>query len=84
MTVEQTKDTVKSIILKEFLPEENPDNLTEALPLVSSGVLDSLAVLKLVTLLEENFAVQIEAHEISFDNLDTIISIANFVQSKLS
>lgn len=73
---------VKEFILEEFLPGENPDELTEETQLFSSGVLDSLASLKLVEFLEERFAIQVEAHDVVADNLDTLSSIANFVQSK--
>jgi acyl carrier protein len=82
MTVEQAKGTVKDFILKEFLPGENPDNLTDSTPLISAGVLDSLAVLRLVAHLEETFAIQLAAHEVNVDNLNTVADIANFVLSK--
>jgi len=35
-------------ILKEFLPGEDPNELTDATPLVTGGILDSLATLKLI------------------------------------
>jgi acyl carrier protein len=81
--MEEIKQTVKAYILKEFLPSENPDNLTESTPLVTGGVLDSIATLKLVSFLEERYGIQVEAHEADVDNLNTIADIARFVQSKL-
>ncbi len=74
--------TVKEFILEEFLPGEDPDELTEKTQLFSTGVLDSLASLKLVEFLEEQFGIDVEAHDVVADNLDTLLSIANFVQSK--
>ncbi len=74
--------TVKEFILEEFLPGEDPDELTEETQLFSTGVLDSLASLKLVEFLEEQFGIDVEAHDVVADNLDTLLSIANFVQSK--
>ena len=73
---------VKEFILEEFLPGEDPDELTEETQLFSTGVLDSLASLKLVEFLEEQFGIDVEAHDVVADNLDTLLSIANFVQSK--
>ena len=70
------------IILKEFLPGESQDNLSDKTPLISTGVLDSLAVLRLVALLEETYGIKLEAHEVSVDNLDTVSDIADFVRSK--
>ena len=81
--MEETKKTVKNYILEQFLPGEDPDELTDAIPLITGGILDSLAALKLVQFLEEMYGIQFEAHEVDVDNLNTIASIANFVHSKL-
>ena len=48
-----TEETLKQFILREFLPGEDPNELEESTPLVSTGILDSLATLKLVTFLED-------------------------------
>jgi acyl carrier protein len=54
----------------------------EAPPLITGGILDSLATLKMVEFLEKTFSIRIEAHEADVDNLDTIEKISNFVASK--
>jgi acyl carrier protein len=82
--MEEIKKTIKEYILSEFLPGETADNLTESTPLVTGGVLDSIATLKLVSFLEERYGIQVEAHEADVDNLNTIADIARFVQSKLT
>ena len=78
------KNTVKDYILKEFLPGENPDQLTDSTPLVTGGILDSLSSLKLMDFLEEQFCIETEAHEVSEEHLDSLADIANFVESKLA
>ena len=75
-------DTVKSFILKEFLPGEDPDQLTPTTPLVSSGILDSIATLKLLNFLEDEFKIQIEAYEADQEYLDTLEAISKLVESK--
>ena len=80
--MDETKKTIKDYILREFLPGENPDQLTEATPLISGRILDSLSTLKLVAFLEETFGVTIEPHEADIEHLDTITKIAGLVQSK--
>jgi acyl carrier protein len=79
----ETKQAVKEYILKEFLPGEKPEALTDATPLISGKVLDSLATLKLVAFLEERFGMRIEAFEADIEHLDTIDKIAGLVGSKL-
>lgn len=73
---------VKDYILEEFLPGESPDELTEDLPLISGGILDSIATLKLVLHFEEQYGIVLEAHEADKEHLDTIRSIASLLASK--
>lgn len=84
MTDDDIKATVKSYVLNEFLPGEDPSALTDAVPLITTGILDSIAVLKLVAFLEEQFNVTIEAHEAGVDNLNTVADITRLVKSKQS
>lgn len=77
------KDAVKSYILKEFLPGEDPNELTDSTPLVTGGILDSLATLKLVSFLEEHYGIVVQAHEADVEHLDTVQDIAALVRSKM-
>ena len=56
--------------------------LTSSTPLLSAGILDSIATLKLVTFLEEEFDIQVAAHEADADHLDTLETICELVKSK--
>lgn len=76
------RQAVKDYILSEFLPGENPDELTEDLPLISGGILDSIATLKLVLHFEERYGIVLEAHEADKEHLDTIRDIAALLASK--
>ena len=73
---------VKSYILNEFLPGEDPAQLTAGTPLITAGVLDSIATLKLVGFLEKEFSISVEAHEADAEHLDTIERIVQLVTSK--
>ena len=61
--MDHIEETVKAYLLKEFLPGEDPAELTEATPLVTGGILDSLATLKLVSFLEEHYGVAVQPLE---------------------
>ena len=82
--VEQMTETVKAYILKEFLPGENPDELTEATPLITGGILDSLATLKLVAFIEERYKIELQAYEVDVEHLDRIADIVALVQTKVN
>jgi len=74
--------TVKQFVLKEFLPGEDPSELTSSTPLITGGILDSLATMKLVMFLEERYGVRFEAHEVDPEHLDTVANIARLVALK--
>jgi len=78
----QIREDIKEFILSEFLPGENPHALTDSTPLITEGILDSLATLKLVSFLEERFGIKIKAHETDVEHLNDIASIVNLVRSK--
>ena len=82
-STQNTKEMVRAYILEAFLPGENPAELTDSTPLITGGILDSLATIQLVVFLEEQFPIQIQAHETMVDYLNTIEDIAQLVQSKL-
>ena len=73
---------MKEYILKEFLPDEAPENLAYSTALVTTGILDSLATLDLVSFLEETYGIKVAAHEVGVDHMNTIDEIASFVISK--
>lgn len=82
MTPEEIKPVVKDYILEQFLPGEDPSALTDDTRLVSEGILDSLASLKLVAHLEETYKITIDAHEVSADYLDTLDAITKMIIEK--
>jgi acyl carrier protein len=84
MNSQDIKSTVKTFILNEYLPGEDPAALTDATPLMTTGILDSIAVLKIVTFLENQFHITIEPHEAVVENLNTLPDIARLVISKAS
>jgi acyl carrier protein len=81
---QEIRQAVKAFIMEEFLPGENPEELTDDTPLITGGVLDSIATLKLVLFLEERFGVTFEPHELDPEHLDTTACIYRLVRSKMA
>jgi acyl carrier protein len=79
---DELRSSVRELILTEFLPGEAPENLEDDMPLRTSGILDSLAVLRLTTFLEERCGIRIEAHETGVENFDTVDDIVRFARAK--
>jgi acyl carrier protein len=78
----EIKQAVKEFLLEEFLQGEDPEALTEDTPLITGGILDSIATLKLVSFLEERYAIELAAHEADPEHLDTLEDIGKLVLSK--
>lgn len=79
---DETMQAVKKFILDEFLPGEAAENLKGDTPLISGGILDSIATLKLVMFIEERFGIVLAAHEVDKEYLDTLDDIAKLLASK--
>lgn len=82
-TTDITRD-VREYIITTFLPGEDPSALTDATPLISSGILDSLATIELVSFLEQRYGIELEAKDVDNSKLGTLTEIARLVQSKLA
>lgn len=74
---------VKQFILDRYLAGEDPSRLTATTPLVSGGILDSLALLDLVAFLEEQSGVEFEAHEVDPGNFESLAAIESMIRGKL-
>jgi acyl carrier protein len=82
MTASSIEQVVKNYILSEFLPGEDPAELKATTQLVTTGILDSIATLKLIGFLEQQFSITIEAYEADPEHLDSIERISHLVESK--
>jgi len=84
ITESEIHERIKAYVLDTVLPGEDSSQLTGATPLVSSGVLDSVGMLRFVSFLDEEFSISIEAQEIGIENFETIELITRFVVSKIT
>jgi acyl carrier protein len=80
--MEDIKQAIRHFILAEFLPGESEANLPDDLALRTSGVIDSVGTLKLVTFIEQRFGIEVEPHEAGVEHFDRIADIAALVSSK--
>jgi len=74
--------TIRRFILCTHLPGESPDTLSDDTPLQSSGILDSLAAVGLITFLEKEFQVELDVYDTAIERVDTIRDTASTVVRK--
>lgn len=72
-------------ILARVVREIGDDNLAGELDsnsaLMSSGLLDSIATLRLVLYLEQTYSISVQAADLTVENFDTVDQIAQFVRA---
>ena len=73
---------VRTFIEENFLFREDVSDLADTDSLLESGVMDSTGILELVAFLETEFSIQMADAEIVPENLDSIESIAKYLERK--
>lgn len=73
---------VREFVIENFLYGDagQIDNDTSFL---ESGIVDSTGILELVSFLEERFGIQVNDEELVPENLNSLSSIAGYIQRKL-
>jgi acyl carrier protein len=79
-----THARLRSYILQTFLPGEDPVSLTDDTPLISAGIIDSIAVLDMVSFIEREFSIRLEQQDLGRDRLDTIALIGALIAERSS
>lgn len=69
-------------IIAEHLPGEAPDSLTPEDDLIHSGILDSLALVKLVTHLEQRYGLTVGAEDITPEHFGSAAALARYVGAR--
>ncbi len=78
------ESTIESFIRNEILFEDTSVSLPPDMDLIDGGILDSLALLRLIEFVEESFGIAIEGDDIDASNFQTINRIRDFVGERKS
>ena len=80
--MEDIKETIRQFILTTYLPGESRGNLRDDTPLLTSGIIDSLAALGLTAFVQERFGVELDVYETSVERFNRIADIAASVERR--
>ena len=73
---------IERFIVDDLLLGSNQTELDLNQPLISSGILDSLALLQLMSFIKQQFGVAVQDGEVIPDNFQTIRRISTFIEGK--
>ena len=80
-----TKDTIKQIIINNLNLSGRKDDITLSTPLLGAiPELDSMAVVGIITAMEDSFGITIYDDEISAESFETLGSLVTLVEKKIN
>ncbi len=79
-----TQDTIRHFIVDELNWQGPRSTLTEDYPLIAEHVIDSLDMMKLVSLIEKQYGFEIQDEELVPGNFSSIADMTRFIESKLN
>lgn len=77
-------ERVRDYIFANLAPSVPREQLTADLQLIDRGVLDSIGMFQLMGFLEEQYGIEIDDGELTYDNFHDMTAIADLVQTKQS
>ncbi len=80
----QIETQIKQFILDNFLFGGSLEDIDAGASLLSTGVIDSLGVLQLITFVEETFGIQVQDEDVVPDNFDSVRNLAAYVGRQVS
>lgn len=76
------KNQLRQFIISEFIADGKGSELTDTVPLIDSGVIDSFGIMSLLGYLEENFSIEISGDDLVPENFASIETISKFIALK--
>ena len=75
-------ETVRRFIVENFLFGQDDIPLGDEDSFLEKGLIDSTGVLELIQFLEEGFRIEVADEEMVPENLDSILKLTHFIDSK--
>ena len=76
----EAQSKLKHFIVAELMHEDDDDLLGDDEPLLGSGIVDSLGIMRLVSFIEEEFEVEVPEEDLVPEHFQTVTRLAAFVE----
>jgi acyl carrier protein len=80
--MDDLKDRIKEFIMTEVAPEQGLTEIGDDEPLIDSGIVDSLGVLRIMSFLDETFDIDLSSGEIRLENFKDVATICAVVEQQ--
>ncbi len=75
---------IQEYIIQELMYEQAETGITIETPLIEAEILDSMAIFRLISFIEERFKFTLNHEDIVLESFETISAIAKLVESHLA
>lgn len=82
MNRQELEESVRKILSSKSYGIKLPEHFKSDESLFTQGIVDSFGLIDFINTLQKQFSLTFEKHEIHPNNLETISSIVNFIESK--
>jgi acyl carrier protein len=79
----EIKDRIKQFIQTEIVVTQEREALDDSTPLIDSGIVDSLGIMKLLAFLEDTFSIRMTEDELIPENFESIHVISILIEKKI-
>ena len=80
----EIRNEVREFVARQYLSDAYAETVTDTMPLITSGIIDSIGMLGLVDFIESRYAIEFMPREIDVHTLDTVERIESLIRAKLS
>ena len=80
----EIKTEIREFVASHYLPDTSAEAISDTMPLITSGIIDSIGMLGLVDFIESRYAIEFMPREIDVHALDTVERIASLIHAKQS
>ena len=77
-----TQEVLKQYLMQDLLNNHGNLSLTADDNLLTSGLVDSLGIMRLIGFIEERFELEIPPEDVTIQNFRTVNVIANYLESR--
>ncbi|MGB3404752.1 MAG: acyl carrier protein [Microcoleaceae cyanobacterium] len=83
-TEAQIEAIIKAQVVQEFMYDRESDLLTNDYLLIEQGIIDSMGIIRMIGLLEDQFGIIIDPEDFLLESFETINAIKTLVMTKLA
>ena len=80
--MDELNSSIKEFIKTEVNPDLHLEQIDDDEPLIETGIVDSLGVLKILAFLDEKFGIDLSSEGITLENFKSVRTICNLVEKQ--